>query len=63
MASNSKKIYRPADDVLEDILNSDFEVDSDSERGELSSEEKELIDQGIDPEVLEEQSRYVCHQF
>lgn len=66
MASNSKKIYRSVEDVLQDVLDSDFEVDSGSEIGELSSEEEDLIDQGIDLEVDKEQQRYSmddCERF
>ena len=52
MASNSTKTYRTVDDVLRDVLDSEFEVaESDSEDGELSSEEEELIDNGIDAEL------------
>lgn len=47
MASNKTKTYRS----VEDVLDSDFEVDSGSEFGELSSEEEEMIDAGCDPQI------------
>lgn len=60
MASNSTKTYRTIDDVLRDVLDSEFEVaESDSEDGELSSEEEELIDNGIDAELDIGQPRYL----
>jgi hypothetical protein len=59
MAKASKKIYHNVEEVLQDVLDSDFEFDSDSELGDLSSEEEELINEGLDPEVDVAQSRYV----
>lgn len=51
MASNKTITYRSVDEVLRDVLDSDFEVDSGSEYGELSSEEEEMIDAGCDPQI------------
>ena len=59
MASGRKKTYRSVDDVLQDIFDSDFEVDSSSEYGDLSSEEETLIDAGVDPDLESADSRYV----
>ena len=59
MASGRKKTYRSVDDVLQDIFDSDFEVDSSSEYGDLSSEEETLIDAGVDPDLESANSRYV----
>ncbi|KAL9977275.1 hypothetical protein ACROYT_G014664 [Oculina patagonica] len=51
MASNKTRTYIPLAEVVERVLDSDFEVDSGSEFGDLSSEEEEMIDAGCDPEV------------
>ena len=61
MARNSRQIYQNFEDVLRDILDSDFECDSDSELGDLSSDVEEMINEGLDPEVdvHVDQSRYV----
>ena len=59
MAKNQNKTYHSVEDVLRDVLDSDVEFDSDSELGELSSDEEELINQGLDPELDVDQSRYV----
>lgn len=58
MASTLKKTYRCTEDVLRDVLDSDFEVDSGSEFGDLSSEEEELINVGLDPEIDIDQASY-----
>ena len=58
MASNNTRTYTSVEDVLRDVLDSDFEVDSGSEFGDLSSEEEELIDAGCDPEVESAVARY-----
>ena len=70
MASKNTRTYTSVEDVLQDVLDSDFEVDSGSEFGDLSSEEEELIDAGRDPEVESAVERYVqgffpffCIQF
>ena len=59
MASNKTKTYRS----VEDVLDSDFEVDSGSEFGELSSEEEEMIDAGCDPQIESADERYVTLNF
>jgi len=59
MASNKTRTYTSVEDVLQDVLDSDFEVDSGSEFGDLSSEEEEMIDAGCDPEVESAVVRYV----
>ena len=48
MASNKTRTYISVEDALRDILDSDFEVDSGSEFGDLSSSEEEMIDTGCD---------------
>ena len=59
MASNKTRTYISVEDALRDILDSDFEVDSGSEFGDLSSSEEEMIDTGCDPEVESAVARYV----
>jgi len=59
MASNKTRTYTSVEDVLRDVLDSDFEVDSGSEFGDLSSSEEEMIDAGCDPEVESAVVRYV----
>lgn len=63
MASNKTRIYTSVEDVLRDVLDSDFEVDSGSEFGDLSSSEEEMIDAGCDPEVESAVVRYVQEIF
>ena len=45
MASKNTRTYTSVEDVLQDVLDSDFEMDSGSEFGDLSSSE-EMIDAG-----------------
>lgn len=59
MASNNTRTYTSVEDVLRDVLDSDFEVDSGSEFGDLSSSEEEMIDAGCDPEIESAVARYV----
>lgn len=58
MALNNTRTYTSVEDVLRDVLDSDFEVDSGSEFRDLSSEE-EMIDAGCDPEIESAVARYV----
>ena len=58
-ASNRTRTYIPFEEVVQHVLDSDFEVDSGSEFGNLSSEEAEMIDVGCDPEVESAVARYV----
>lgn len=50
-ASNKTQTYIPFEEVVQHVLDSDFEIDSGSEFSNLSSEEEEMIDAGWDPEV------------
>ena len=63
MASNKARTYTSMEDVLRDVLDSDFEVDSPSEFGDLSSEEEEMINAGCDPEVESAVVRYSTAQM
>ena len=58
MAKAPKKIYHSVDEVLEVVLDSDCELSSDSELGDLSSDEEQMLDEGLDPEVDVQNSRY-----
>ena len=48
MPPKPSKTYSSVQDVLNDVLDSDFEVLSGSEYGEISSEEEGLINEGFD---------------
>ena len=49
MPPKPSKTYSSVQDVLNEVLDSEFEVLSDSEYGEISSEEEGLINEGFDP--------------
>ena len=51
MPPKPSKTYSSVQDVLNDVLDSDFEVLSGSEYGEISSEEEGLINEGFDPKL------------
>lgn len=58
MAKPPKKRFLSVDEVLQEVLDSECECSSDSELGDLSSDEEEMIDEGIDPEVDVDDARY-----
>ena len=49
MPPKSSKTYSSVQHVLNDVLDSEFEVSSDSEYGEISSEEEGFLNEGFDP--------------
>ena len=51
MPPKPSKTYSSVQDVLNDVLDSDFEVLSGSEYAEISSEEEGLINEGFDPKL------------
>ena len=59
MASKQPKPWNTTEETVELVLDSDFVVDSDSEFGDLSSSEEEMIDAGCDLVVESEKPRYV----
>ena len=63
MALNRTKTNNSVEEVLRGVLDSDFEVDSGSEFGDLSSSEEEMIDAGCDPQIESADARYVLFNF
>ena len=59
MTSNQPKPCNTLEETTVFMLDSDFVVSSDSELGELSSEEEEMINAGCDPAIELHESRYV----
>lgn len=57
MAKAAKRFYHSVEEVREVVLESDGELSSDSELGGLSSEEEQMLNDGLDPDVDVENSR------
>lgn len=51
MALKQGKSYSPVNDIVTDVLDSDFDVSSASEYTDMFSEELEMIDNEFDPLV------------